>query len=312
MDNEISTIFKEHLKDQHIAYQLTPEGLHRRNLAERAIQTFKNHFLAGICSTHPDFPLALWDKILPQAIITLNLLRSSRLQPQLSAHEHVFGPLDFRKTPFAPPGIKVLVHVRPQNRSSWAPHAVQGWYIGPSLDHYRCHRVWIPSTKSERISQTLSWFPHHVMMPVPTNNDMVLAAAKDLTEALLNKTKKHSNIIQEPHVKQLKQLGEIFTNHAVPPTSSTDPLPRVSLPQTKPTTPAPELSLRQELFPEKFSNLRPLNTPIPDYKEPDTSLPRVSLREELFPTSTVKHFVNAVFNEKNRKKHGIQRTSKRP
>ena len=333
LDNEISTIFKEHLKDQHIAFQLTPEGLHRRNLAERAIQTFKNHFLAGLCSTHPDFPLALWDKILPQAIITLNLLRSSRIQPQISAHEHVFGPLDFRKTPFAPPGIKVLVHVRPQNRSSWAPHAVQGWYIGPSLDHYRCHRVWVPSTRSERISQTLSWFPHHVTMPVPTNNDMILAAAKDLTEALLNKPKNTSTIDHEPHVKQLKQLGDIFTNHAVPTPCTTGPLPRVSLRQELfpdchaptdlastniTTTSAPELSLRQELFPERFSKLRPQNALQPVHKKPDTSLPRVSLREELFPTShrpnlaptakpTLpptnhnKPVMNAVFNEKTGK-----------
>jgi hypothetical protein len=77
LDNEISQELKEYMLDEDIAFQLTPVGHHRRNLAERAIQTFKEHFIAGLCSTHPDFPLVLWDKLLPQCILTLNLLRQS-------------------------------------------------------------------------------------------------------------------------------------------------------------------------------------------------------------------------------------------
>ena len=56
LDNEISQLMTTYMEKEQIKYELTPTGLHRRNLAERAFQTFKNHFIAGLCSTHPDFP----------------------------------------------------------------------------------------------------------------------------------------------------------------------------------------------------------------------------------------------------------------
>jgi hypothetical protein len=67
MDNEASHSLKQLLKTQYqMQYQLVPPHIHRRNAAERAIRTFKNHFIAGLCSTHPDFPLRLWDSLIPQ------------------------------------------------------------------------------------------------------------------------------------------------------------------------------------------------------------------------------------------------------
>ena len=44
MDNEISQDLKEALNNENRTYQLVPPYSHRRNLAERAIQTFKYHF----------------------------------------------------------------------------------------------------------------------------------------------------------------------------------------------------------------------------------------------------------------------------
>jgi hypothetical protein len=75
LDNKASLALRNYLTKQGITYQLAPPHIHRRNNAERAIQTFKNHFIAGICSVYPNFPLKLWDKLMPQATITLNLLR---------------------------------------------------------------------------------------------------------------------------------------------------------------------------------------------------------------------------------------------
>jgi hypothetical protein len=49
--------------------------LHRCNAAERAIQTFKNHFIAGLSSTDKHLPMHLWDRLLLQATTPLNLLR---------------------------------------------------------------------------------------------------------------------------------------------------------------------------------------------------------------------------------------------
>ena len=44
LDNECSTDFRSALTKHRIIYQLVPPHVHRRNAAELAIQTFKNHF----------------------------------------------------------------------------------------------------------------------------------------------------------------------------------------------------------------------------------------------------------------------------
>jgi hypothetical protein len=75
LDNEASLALRNYLTKQGIDYQLAPPHIHRRNNAERVIQAFKNHLISGLCSVDPNFPLKLWDKLLPQKTITLNLLR---------------------------------------------------------------------------------------------------------------------------------------------------------------------------------------------------------------------------------------------
>jgi hypothetical protein len=50
MDNEASTALKHFLHSKDIEFQLVAPHVHRKNAAERAIQTFKNHFIAMLCS----------------------------------------------------------------------------------------------------------------------------------------------------------------------------------------------------------------------------------------------------------------------
>ena len=156
MDNEASKAVKLLLEKQYgLQYQLVPPHTHRRNAAERAIRTFKDHFIAGLSSADENFPVRLWDRLLPQAEITLNLLRNSRTAPSKTAYEAVFGKkFDYNATPLAPPGCKVLVHEKPSQRASWAPHSVQGWYLGPAMEHYRCYRCYV--NKSTKRKQSVS------------------------------------------------------------------------------------------------------------------------------------------------------------
>jgi hypothetical protein len=111
--NDASAALKHSFTANDIEYQLVPPQCHRRNADERAIRTFKEHFMAGISSVNTTFPLHLWDRILPQAEITLDLLRTSRLHLQLSAAVHFHGLLDYNKTAFAPPGCKIIAHEKP-------------------------------------------------------------------------------------------------------------------------------------------------------------------------------------------------------
>jgi hypothetical protein len=128
----------------------------------------------------------LWDRLLPQAEITLNLLRTSRLHPQLSAAAHFHGLVDYNKTAFAPPGCKIIGHEKPGKRRTWAPHGQHGNYLGPAMHHYRFQNIYISATASEHIVDTLELFPHNYQMPQLSSTDRLLMAAKDMTDALQN------------------------------------------------------------------------------------------------------------------------------
>jgi hypothetical protein len=52
--------------------------------------------------------------------------------------------------------------------------------------HYQCQNVYISATASERIVDTLEFFPHNYQMPQLLSTDRLLMAAKDMTDALQN------------------------------------------------------------------------------------------------------------------------------
>jgi hypothetical protein len=86
----------------------------------------------------------------------------------------------------APPGTRMIAHEKPKQRASWNPHGVDGWYIGPAPDHYRCYRVHIKKTKSDRIFVTVEFFPAKVAMPRTASKDMSTFEAQELTHALMH------------------------------------------------------------------------------------------------------------------------------
>lgn len=82
MDNQALHVMKEYLQTKEgVKWQFVQPRNHRVNAAERAIQTFKNYFIAGLCTLDPDFPIQLWDHLLMQAQDSLNMLHVSRCNP---------------------------------------------------------------------------------------------------------------------------------------------------------------------------------------------------------------------------------------
>jgi hypothetical protein len=180
LDNEALAGFKSNLRQKGIDFQLVPPHNHCRNAAERAIQTFKNHFVAILCCTDKLFPLHLWCRLLPQATTTLNLLRTSCLNSRLSAEEHLNGTFDFNRTPLAPLGTKVVLHETPPQRRTWAPHGVEGWYVGYAPEHYRCYTVHVTRINKTCIGSTVEFFPTHCQMPRTSTAEHALRAAISL------------------------------------------------------------------------------------------------------------------------------------
>ena len=250
LDNEAPKGLKKYMAQHNVTYQLVPPHVHRRNAAERAIGTFKDHFIAGLSTTDKRFPMHLWCQLIPQATITLNLLRASRLNPRLSANEQLNGTFDFNRTPLAPPGTKVIVHVKPLVRQTWAPHGLDGWYIGPAMEHYRCFDTYISSTAHTRVSDTVEFFPAQAVMPQTSSADRATQAAHDLVEALQNPAPATPYLtVRNTHLAALQQLAEIFskvTKTATParvPTAEAPPL-QLALPGEPPrvvATAAPEV-----------------------------------------------------------------------
>jgi hypothetical protein len=128
----------------------------------------------------------LWDILLPQAVITLNMLRNSKINSKLPAATHIFGQYDFNRAPMAPPGTRSIAHETPNRRSTWAPHGLEGWYLGPDLEHYRCYTVHITKTRGYRIVKTVEFFPEKFTLPFATPQYQATKAATELTRALLN------------------------------------------------------------------------------------------------------------------------------
>ncbi len=107
-----------------LAMELVPPGCHRQNAAEVAIRNFKTHFLSVLAGVADDFPENLWDRLLPQTEITLNLLRQSNATPNVSAYAHLSGPFDYNKMPLAPMGCAAQIHEKSDKRGTWQYHSV--------------------------------------------------------------------------------------------------------------------------------------------------------------------------------------------
>jgi len=167
-----------------MAMELVPPGCHRRNAAEVNIRNFKAHFLSALAGVAEDFPPSLWDCLLPQTEISLNLLRQSNATPTVSAYAHLCGLFDYNKMPLAPMGCTVQVHEKTDKRGTWAYHSVDGWYLTTSPKHYRTHRCHIQATKSERVSDTVNFCHKNITRPTITHADKVMNATADCTKAI--------------------------------------------------------------------------------------------------------------------------------
>ena len=224
LDNEKSKDLLESFESEKIAYQLVPPYKHRTNQAERAIQTFKNHFKSCLASVDPKFPLSEWDRLVPQANITLNLLRNARVNPKLSAYSYIYGQFNFMATPMAPPGTKVVAHISPQKRSTWELNGEVGWYVGPSIKHYRCVQCYFPRTREVRHCDTVEFFPHEISFPRVTLKDHLAQAAEDIVTILTKPPSKNVPSLQsgDPTRNAILQLAKLLKRVEIIPEPEID------------------------------------------------------------------------------------------
>lgn len=177
-----------------------------------------------------NFPLHLWDRLLEQAAITLNMLRASHLNPKLSAYTTLEGTFDFNSTHMVPPGTRCLIHEPPNQSLTWVPHATDVWYMGPAMHHCRCYRAYVPSTRSDRIVEKITFIPDAMEAPYLTAHDEIIRAAAEFTVAI-NKPTRHSPYLYKGDtLKAIKQLEDLF-RHSLPSPNRKDNENRTCIPK---------------------------------------------------------------------------------
>ena len=110
--------------EEKIQMQLVEPHNHRVNAAERAIQSFKNHFIAGLSIGDKNFPNILWSYLTSQAQYSLNFLRTLLVHPKLSAYHVLEGTHGLNRHPWAPPTTRSNIFNPPKLQSSCGSQAL--------------------------------------------------------------------------------------------------------------------------------------------------------------------------------------------
>ncbi len=138
MDNRASQTIKKFLTKTQCKLMLVEPHNHCVNAAERAIQTFKDHFFSALTTTDSNFPLQLWDRLAPQ-VNTLNMLRPLRINPNMLTYEAVHGSYDRNCFFLAPPGCKAVIYKSLEACTLWGSRA-------PTRGTSGCHSTTIDAT----------------------------------------------------------------------------------------------------------------------------------------------------------------------
>eukprot|EP00804_Cyclotella_cryptica_P000709 CCRYP_000992-RA/>CCRYP_000992-RA protein AED:0.49 eAED:0.36 QI:0/0/0/1/0/0/4/0/407 len=245
MDNQCSKAVEKYIRSTKADIQLVNPDDHPVNAAERAIQTWKEHWLSGMGTLDPTCPIQLWCQFIEQGQDTLNLLAPS--------------PFNFDKTPLARVGT--IAH-----SFCW------------TLTHAKPGKA-TPSARGYRISGSAKFFPKHTKMPAIEPGDTVRLAAQDLITAIKTLSTAPMTLSAQ-HTTALRQLADIFSTTAAvntkEPSTIATPVTRVAAPAPPPRVSAPSTSVDPteptNLRTQRFVHQRHTrsNTPMPTPSE-DTS-----------------------------------------
>ena len=190
MDNQCTQQIKKFITKKECKLMLIEPHNHRVNAADRATQTYKDHFISALATTDSEFPLQLWDRLTPQVETALNLMRPSRSNPNISAYEEIWGLYDWNAFPLAPPGCKAVIDESPEARGSWGSRGTDAWYLGPSHDHYQCNHYFVPETRAYCISGSAELFPQHCQVPFLSTNEHMQELTNEVVSTLKTMTPK--------------------------------------------------------------------------------------------------------------------------
>ena len=109
----------------------------------------------------------------------------------------------------------------PKDRKTWDCHALEGQYLGPTMDHYKCHRIYIPATRGERTPDTVEFHPTYCKMPYASSIEEAKMVIKELIAAIQKAQPPSPYSLRNEEVTRIKKLSNIFkkklNNNSTPP-----------------------------------------------------------------------------------------------
>eukprot|EP00804_Cyclotella_cryptica_P002199 CCRYP_018252-RA/>CCRYP_018252-RA protein AED:0.18 eAED:0.16 QI:0/0/0/1/0.4/0.16/6/0/1101 len=246
LDNEAPEELKQAIRENKCRVELTPADMHRRNIAERGIQTFKGHFISVLAGVANNFPINQWDELLPQTVLTLNLLRQANVAPNISAWAYHHSSYDYNRMPLAPMGCEVQFHVKPK-------------------EHYRTHVIFVTKTRAKRLADTVFFKHKYITQPTVTTADAIVNAYRKLQQAITG-IQHSKDDAQMEAIERIRRAFDAANNPVHKPNKL------IELPRTKQTT---QNALTQPVPRVNFEEHAPLSRMIvASPKEPVVVSPR--------------------------------------
>jgi hypothetical protein len=116
LNNKTSKDVEAFVAMEQTCIQYTPPDIHCMNPAERAIRTWKSHFLPGMVGLPKSFPIANWCCLTIQCNATLIMLCPCCQNPLLLSHKALKGSFLFDATSMAHLVKEVLIHMKPNQQ----------------------------------------------------------------------------------------------------------------------------------------------------------------------------------------------------
>ena len=106
------------------------------------------------------------------------------MHPCLSIEGYLNGSFGFKCIPLGPLVMQVLMFDGPTKRHTFSQHGMEGFYLVPSPEHYRCYTVYVPAMHADRIINTVKLFVHNYPVPKLSSGDSARHAIDYLIEVI--------------------------------------------------------------------------------------------------------------------------------
>ena len=153
----------------------------------------------------------------------------SCMNPKLSGNSQLHWLFNCNTMPLALHGTQSIINEKTTVRGTWSSHGVKEWYLIPSMNHYRFHRLYVTKTRLEWDSDCVNFFSHNTPLPYNSSSENFIITAHELAHALKKpapqapfSNKGDSQMVSIEKLSQIfSKVADNFQKRADPPRQQT-------------------------------------------------------------------------------------------